>query len=529
MNRPPVWPRATFALLVLLLAAPTSAQSQPTTQPVVRVKAPASAPVKAATSRPAAPPPAAPHKKVDKPADPYAGLDHTGTPSLPPREITLPPPSAKAGDKRPLPRYDGRPTRSASAGEALIWVPRILFFPAYLVLNYGVRWPLVNLTALAEEHHVFERIGGFFSFADGRATLYPTLFFDFGINPSLGLFFGFNDFGAKNNSLTLQAGVWFNEWLHVIGTDSFKVFRNDEGTVTLRAEFLSRPDRVFDGLNLSSESARERYFRERRVEAEVSLRSYLKGLNRVQLAFYYRNVGTSDGEDFDEDDAIAARTSPYLGSDGRVDTNLVPGYGQSYNLLTTELKVELDSRQPERLWTPGSGVRLELFGRFSFDPSDTKLNFFRYGGDAAVFWDVSGINHVLALRVYAELLENTGDRVVPFTERLVLGGPEYLRGFLEGRFRGDSAFVATLDYRYPIWVLLDANIFVSMGNVFPGRFGDFNVKRMVLSYGFGLRTNTSRDLSFDLLLAFGTNRFERWDEHLSVDNVRFVFGVNQGF
>lgn len=526
MNRPPMRPRAPLALtLLLLLPTAADAQSRPTSAPAKAASRPTSRPaVASSTSKP-------PKSKASaKPsADPYAGLDHTGTPSLPPRTITLPPASARSGDKRPLPRYDGRPAPSASAGEALIWVPRILFFPAYLVLNYGVRWPLVHLTALAEEHHVFERVGAFFSFADGRATLYPTLFFDFGINPSLGLYFSFNDLGAKNNSLTLQAGVWFNEWLHVIGSDTFKVFRNDEGTVTLRAEFLSRPDRVFGGLNLSSEDPHERYFRERRFEGEVSLRSYLKGLNRVQLAFYFRNVNTSDGDDFEVDEAIATRGSPFLDATGRVDGNLVPSYGQSYNLLTTELKVELDSRHPERLWSPGSGVRLGLFGRFSFDPSDTQLNFFRYGGDAAVFWDVSGINHVLALRVYAEVLENTGDRVVPFTERLVLGGPEYLRGFLEGRFRGDSAFVATLDYRYPIWVLLDANIFVSAGNVFPGRFGDFNVKRMVLSYGVGLRTNTSRDLSFDLLVAFGTNRFERWDEHVSVDNVRVVFGLNQGF
>ena len=116
-----------------------------------------------------------------------------------------------------------------------------------------------------------------------------------------------------------------------------------------------------------------------------------------------------------------------------------------------------------------------------------------------------------------------------FTERIALGGGEHLRGFLEGRLRGDSAMVVTLDYRYPIWSFLDANLFVSVGNAFLGRFDALHLKRMMMNWGLALRTNTSRNVSLDIIVALGTNRFEQWDDNFRVDNVRATFGINQGF
>ena len=75
---------------------------------------------------------------------------------------------------------------------------------------------------------------------------------------------------------------------------------------------------------------------------------------------------------------------------------------------------------------------LELFGSFSFAPDKTELNFFRWGGEAAGFWDVSGLNHVLALRLYVEALEQTG----PFSAALIdLTLPDERGDILLGRLR----------------------------------------------------------------------------------------------
>ena len=443
--------------------------------------------------------------------DPFDGLDHTGTPPLPPKADRQPPPSAEPGVKRPLPDYDGRPSESTSAGEALIWIPRVIFYPVHAVLEYAVRIPIVYTVRFAEEHYLIQKITRFFTFNEGKGGLFPTMFYDFGLSPSFGLYFFYDDLGAENNDLVLQAGAWPPDKYHFIATDSFNVFRNNQGTVTTRGEFTYRPDKVYCGLGPDSGSDR-RFFRLRLTEAELCLRAILRDLHRVSLGLFFRNAKITGGK------------SPSVEA-----PDLPPGYGNTYNLISARVKLEFDSRDPERLRTPGSGLRLEAFSSFNIDPADTDLLFVRWGGELSGFLDLSGINHVLALRLYSEILEEIGDTTTPFTELIALGGAEHLRGFLGGRFSGYSALVATLDYRYPIHRYFDANIFTSIGNVFDGRLDNLHPKRMVMAWGIGIRSNTSRDVSFDIMVAFGTNQLREWDEEFEIDNVRFLVGINQGF
>jgi hypothetical protein len=87
-----------------------------------------------------------------------------------------------------------------------------------------------------------------------------------------------------------------------------------------------------------------------------------------------------------------------------------------------------------------------------------------------------------------------------------------------------------LNYRYPAWWFLDAEIFADIGNAFNGRFDRFHFKRMVLDFGFGFSTVLSRVDRIEVLLAFGSNQLQSWnDEGFDVDNFRFVFGASHGF
>jgi len=188
---------------------------------------------------------------------------------------------------------------------------------------------------------------------------------------------------------------------------------------------------------------------------------------------------------------------------------------------------ELDSRGADRLSSTGSGLRLELFASFNDDLARPERHFVRWGGEAAGFLDLSGANHVLGLRVYTELAERTGAGPVPVTELPTLGGRELMRGFLEGRFRGPSALVVTAEYRYPVWSLVDATLFVDAGNAFDEHLANLHAKRLHLTWGLGVRSNNARNISFDVLLAFGSNRLDT--ERFEVDYVHFVLGVNNGF
>ncbi len=527
MSRQLTW--STFAL-ALLLGTAAHAQQGPEALTGSPAERPASAPASQPTSSPAERPASAPASQptsspAERPArDPYdPSVDSRGTPSLPPQEDRLPPPSAKPGERRPVPRYDGRADKGASAGEVLIWIPRVIGLPVHLVLEYLVRKPIVGGLTFAEKHHLFERVKRVFSFRDEDSYLFPTAFFDFGLNPTVGFFNVNNDLWVDDHTLTLQGGFW-DGWVNLIATSRFPVFTDDSGVVTIRGQFFTRPDQVFHGVGAETLDDNERFYRLRAGEGELSLRAVLMDLNRIDFGVFFRH-----GEMLGQDNfGTSVESAPTVFDVD--DPAQVPGFGKTYSLLSPRIRLELDTRSPDRVFTPGSGLRLELFGSFHLDPNRTELHFFRWGGEAAGFLDLSGINHVLALRVYAEFVEQTGDDPVPVPELIFLGGEEHLRGFLEGRLRGESAFVVTANYRYPVWTFLDANLFVSVGNVFSGHLDDLRIQRLHLNWGIGLRSNASRDVSFDAMVAFGTNRFDHIDEErFAVDHVRLIFGINQGF
>ena len=109
----------------------------------------------------------------------------------------------------------------------------------------------------------------------------------------------------------------------------------------------------------------------------------------------------------------------------------------------------------------------------------------------------------------------------------MLGGHELMRGFREGRFVGESASVTTLQYTYPIWVWVDGFVFVDVGNVFGKHFEGFDIAKMTMSFGMGIRTNDDRDIGLELLVGAGTTRFNA--PSFEVEQVRFLIGVVRGF
>ncbi len=445
------------------------------------------------------------------PYDPRA--DRTGTPIGPPRTSTVPPASAEPGVRRPVPDYDGREPAPGGARDVLIWVPRVVLYPAYLVMEYGVRWPLIQFITWQEREKILANIGRFFTFREGRSGLFPTAFFDFGLSPSVGFFFFNDDLFVDGHSLQVQGGFWEDDWRRIVLRDRLEILEGT-GDVRLRVEYATRPDHPYYGSGYATNQNALTYFEHRVLDVELGLGAVLGDLNRISGYARYRNA-----------ELVPSRRQPSV--DTRFDVDRLGFFdGRGYQLLTGGLLLELDTRKVDRAFTDGTGLRLELSADGNVNPDDTDLNFIRWSVQGNAFYDVTGHNHVLGVQVYTSFVERTGARDVPISELVSGGGGEVLRGFLGGRFRGDSMFAATLNYRYPVWILVDADLFLGVGNAFGPNLEGFVWKRLVLSGGFALRTNISRETSLDLLVGFGTNRFE---EDLRIDSVRFTFGANHGF
>jgi hypothetical protein len=115
---------------------------------------------------------------------------------------------------------------------------------------------------------------------------------------------------------------------------------------------------------------------------------------------------------------------------------------------------------------------------------------------------------------------------VPFTELAAIGGGELMRGFTPGRLLGRSAAVATLRYRWPIWVWLDGSIQIATGNVFDAHLSNFDLALLRLSGAIGIESVGSPDSSLELLIGAGTETFRHGTQ---VTSLRVILGSNHGF
>ncbi|MGK3959920.1 BamA/TamA family outer membrane protein [Sorangium sp. So ce1667] len=519
-----VWRRraaalASFALLSLCaeaLAAPQAGNAAPqagnstaqagaataqagtaTPQAGADPRAPAASPAAATPSQAPADPPAAPRAAAASaaPARPLAAAQA---------------PSAR----RPVPNYDGRPDEGTSAGDVLLWVPRVVFYPAYLVSEYLVRRPLGYLTVAAEQGEWIEDLKDIFTFGpNDNIGVVPTALFDFGFRASVGVYFFYDDLFFPGNELRLHAATGGLDWLRLTIADRIPL--DGRAYVKLRGEADTRPDWLFAGIGprtLERDSAR---YRARSLQGSLTLHADFDAFSFVEA---YTGAKTVEFGDVCCEPTVGWRVA-----NGRYP--LPPSFDTGFTAYRIGAHAALDSRRPRP--ARGHGVRMELFGEHAADlERPLQSRWVRYGGSLGGFVDLTGHDRIVSLALWAAFADPLGVAEVPFTELAPLGGDLPMRGFREGRLRGRSAAAATLEYRYPIWAFVDGTVQVAAGNVFSEHLSDFELDLLRMSFVLGLRTSSSRDHSFDLLVGTATETFE---QGARPEELRFMIGTSRGF
>lgn len=455
--------------------------------------------------------------------DEIRGKDLTGSPHPPPPDDgDLPPPSAPPGVERPLPNYRNRPDEPLTAGDVLIWIPRGLLYPVHLVLDYGIRRPIVWTVKKSEEHHIAERVQKALSWDDGKAALFPTVYVDFGVRPNLGLAFTWKEFAPKHDIYVAASGGPNDLWAGIFNLDQ-RLFRDNSAALHWTGGYVRRPDNVFYSINdqPSRCGALDSGCRYRSAigEGHARITAYEYSLSSLEFDFAIRHARFSTDADIP---AVAPAETPGM-----------TGFDSGYLLLRPQLHLAYDTRARNAEFTSGTGIRMEAFGSYNADVQGENTRWVRAGGEVGGFYDI-GTGNVLGVRLYAESLQNVSSRAadgtrqqVPFHELIQLGGSERMRGFLRQRLLGENAWTATLNYRYPILWALDAEIFTSIGNVYES-FSDFDFAHNYLSYGLSFRLSGDRLQTFEALIGWGSNRLSapRFDPF---DQFRLTVGINRGF
>ena len=459
----------------------------------------------ALAQEPAAPEaaPAAPEAAPAAPAAPEAA------PPAPPA-----PPGGES-PKRAVPDYDGRGGEPTTAGDVALWVPRVLVAPVYFLTEYVIRRPLGWLISTAEKNQWPTAVRDFFVFGpEKKAGIVPTFFLDLGFRPSVGIFAFWDDLLGPGNHLRLHFSTFGPDWLQ--GAVADKIPLGKDATLDLRLEGIHRPDQVFHGLGPNSRHAnRSRYGIDRLQARPVFESTWWKG-SRITVEGGVRYVSFRDD---------ACCTDPSVQE--RIEAGTLkapPGYARGYTAAYQRAEFTIDTRDPR----PASqtGLRLELEGELGSNVRRSADNWFRYGGSVGGFVDLKS-NRTVSLAVTTLFVDPVSSgAVIPFTEQIVLGGSGPMRGYLYGRLIDRSAAVATLKYRWPIWVYLDGSLQAAVGNVFGPQLEDFKTKLLRLSTAIGVESVGTADHTFEVLFGLGTETF---DSGANVNSVRLLFGTNRGF
>lgn len=431
----------------------------------------------------------------------------------------------KPPPKGPIPDYDGLPPEGTTVGEGLQWIPRVILFPLWLVSEFGVRAPVGGLVRTAEKHHWAGTLYDFFTSDDRKIGFFPSAFFDFGMRPSVGFFFFWNDFLAKKNDLRFHFGTWGPTWINVNATDRYTW---DTGkTVALNAAFTRRRDLFFYGLGPESSPDHESRYEANRLDVGPSLAIDGWRYNSLRLAAGIRRVDFGSG---------GCCNDPTIGA--QVASGVYekpPHLDDPYTSIYQRGQVVVDTRRPRP--ESGTGTRIEIYGEPAFHPRPRNPeSWIRYGGSVGQTVDLNGRQRNLSLTVAADFADPmTGDGSVPFNEQVTLGGGKPLagtfvetkmRGFRFGRLVGRSAAVATLQYTWPIWFFLEGVVQIAAGNVFGGVLRGFEPDLLRMSGVIGVRTNEKRDAHFEILVGAGTETFR---DGTALESFRFAIGTSNGF
>ena len=454
-----------------------------------------------------------PRASFAAPPDPTPPADAAAPKPPAPKPMAPPGPPS---EPRALPEYDGRPPPGTTAGEAFLWVPRVVLFPLHVVTEYVLRRPLGAITVAAEKGKWIQVLTDAFTFGPtNNIGIVPTALLDFGFRTSVGLYGWYDDFLVKNNALRVHAAFGGTDWLRLTIADRIPLGK--DSYFKIRGEASRRTDFFFYGIGPTS----------RLVDRARYGADWLDGSGTFHVALT-KNVtvnsfvGVKTASFYDE---FCCRDLTVRERAASPSYPIPTAYDTGYTGFRAGGSVAIDTRQPRP--APGSGVRIEASGSYGADlRAPRTTSWANYGGAIGGFVDLTGYNHVLSLTATALFVDPLRGQPIPFVELVSLGGNNPMSGFRPGRLLGRSAAAATLEYRYPIWAFLDGDAQVAVGNVFNEHLDGLEPKNLRLSFDFGIRAAGARDHSFSVLVGAGTETF---GQGARLNEARLLIGATSGF
>jgi hypothetical protein len=412
-----------------------------------------------------------------------------------------PPPDPSKGES-----YDGRAHEPTWKDDVLA-VPRLILAVPRMILRI-LFWPIGAGTRWMDKHHVYDRMMAAVTTEDGMIGVRPELSAITGYRTTVGLSF-FDDRilgpgSALDGDLGGNIGHVLYTHLHFRPTRRFKPIEYD-----VDLDYRQRDDYYYQGIGYAATLVLP--------PSRLGMYSLSAG-NRVRLwpsRWVSLDVGGDfvarryfDGEENGSDRPASQVVCVHrLGGgciQGTISERLVPGFHEGAQYLRGFAGFTVDSRDSP--FRPTSGAMFDFTAAYAHGLGFDDESWFRVHGDLIGVLDLWRRSRVLLLRLSMDMMIPTNDALIPWSEYPQLGGPDDLRGAHIGKYRDFSTLIGSAEYRWPVWMWMDAGLFVDYGGVFGKVFQDFSASHMVTDIGLSLRLRTSYRLFFRGQVAYGFNQ-----------------------
>jgi outer membrane protein assembly factor BamA len=404
-----------------------------------------------------------------------------------------PPPDPTRGEPA-----DGR-IEDFDRRQAALAVPRLVLLPLRVVV-LALSYPTRALVLLYDRYH----LGGWFlaatTTADGLRGVRPEFSWDLRFLFAAGL--------SYFDRRTLGPGTSLSVRVLTGGADIVEAGlslrpTHEKARAQLRIDltYLRRDDQYFNGIGLEHEGSRYA------IDAvalshtlRVRLAAPLQLLAGADAAFKRFGDGDLIGGDRPITEVYCVRVVGRC-VPGTVSPTEVPGFDRGTQFLRGSVGLLLDTRDAP--FRPSSGFQARAVVEYTHGLGFDESSYFKITGSTSAVVGLWQHSHVLVLRANASVLEPTNDVPIPFSELIVLGGPDSLRGFRPGSLRDESLLLFTAEYRWPIWMFADATLFVDYGGTFARNFHQLEPSQLYWDLGVGLRVATRGQFFFRAGLAYG--------------------------
>ncbi len=392
----------------------------------------------------------------------------------------------------------GSPEKEQQSDRAEVWPKKlsgkdtwekIVSFPGTLIyfplgLTFGVQKAAIRFV---DEKRVIPRVKDFLTSDDGRRGLRPMYAARTGGGPKFfqkGLF-------SPQSKLTVSATVGLEQrQRYQLQMERVALFGGAlSSDYLVRYQLLSTES--FFGIGPDSQKSNKSNFAHKQATAEASFGIGLGERSSLDAILGFDLNDISEGRD----KSIPSTTE--------TEENL-SGLEERVRMGRVQIGVWHDSRN--RLGNPSNGSEASLTAGIFQDLGDNQFSFWRISADLTHYFHLF-YNRAFVLRLAGETTEPFSDQDIPFYYLSELGRRETIRGFSRGRFRDRDMILASLEYRYPIWRVVDAMLFVDVGQIAHDIFNDLSRDNFQFGYGGGFRVWGDEGLISALLMGKSKDRY----------------------